>query len=68
MPQVDSSAIREINYRPERNELFVRFTSGRKYVYLDVPAIVYYGFCNAESLGQYFNFRIRDRYDFRELP
>jgi hypothetical protein len=68
MPQVMSTAIREFEYWPDRNELYVQFTTGRKYVYLDVPAAVYRGFCNAGSFGEYFNCNIRDHYDFRELP
>jgi hypothetical protein len=68
MPQVMSTAIREFEYRPDRNELYVQFTTGRKYVYLDVPAAVYRGFCNAGSFGEYFNCYIRDHYDFRALP
>ena len=68
MPQVVSTAIREFEFRPDRNELYVQFTTGRKYVYLDVPAAAYRGFCNAGSFGEYFNCYIRDHYDFRELP
>jgi KTSC domain len=68
MPQVQSTAIREFEYRPDRNELYVQFTTGRKYLYFDVPAAVYRCFCNAGSFGEYFNCYIRDHYDFRELP
>ena len=68
MPHVESTAIREIDYRPEKQELYIEFTTGRKCIYLDVPAFVYRGFCNANSIGVYFNCHIRDYYDFRELP
>ena len=67
MPHVDSSAIDKVDYRPDRHELFVTFTSGRKYVYFDVPAPIYRRFLDADALGRYFNFSIRDHYDFREL-
>ena len=67
MPQIDSSAIDKIDYRPDRRELFVTFTTGRRYVYFDVPAPIYLRFLHADSLGRYFNFNIRDHYDFREL-
>jgi hypothetical protein len=67
MPHVESSAIERVDYRLERHELFVEFTSGRRYIYFDVPAIIYRHLLNAESRGRYFNFNIRDQYDFREL-
>lgn len=63
-----STSIKSIGYRADRNELLVTFTTGRRYVYFDVPAPIYRYFCNADSLGRYFNFHIRDHYDFRELP
>jgi hypothetical protein len=68
MPEVEASDIREFEYRPEKNELYVEFATGRKCVYFDVPAAVYRGFCNAGSFGEYLNCHIRDHYDFRELP
>jgi hypothetical protein len=67
MPQVDSTAIETIDYRPDRHLLFVTFTTGRRYVYFDVPAAVYLRFRHADSHGRYFNHHIRDHYDFREL-
>jgi len=67
MPEVQSSAIERIYYSAKRRELFVAFTSDRVYVYFDVPQQEYDDFLSAPSLGQYFNFRIRDRYEYREL-
>jgi hypothetical protein len=67
MPHVESSAIERVDYRAERHELFVTFRSGRKYVYFDVPAPIYRLFLHADSRGRYFNFNIRDHYDFREV-
>jgi hypothetical protein len=67
MPKVESSAIERIYYSARRRELFVAFTSGRVYVYFDVPQQEYDDFLAAPSLGPYFNLRIRDRYDYREL-
>jgi hypothetical protein len=67
MPEVQSSAIERIYYSAKRRELFVAFTSGRVYVYFGVPQQEYDDFLSAPSLGQYFNFRIRDRYEYREL-
>jgi len=67
MPQVESSAIERIDYQSDRQQLFVTFTTGRRYVYFDVPAPIYRCFLTAESRGRYFNINIRDHYDFREL-
>jgi hypothetical protein len=62
-----STAIRDIEYRRSSRELLVTFTTGRKYIYWNVPAETYWDFRNAESRGRYFNLNIRDRYPFREL-
>ncbi len=67
MPEVDSSAIAAVDYAVERCELTVQFKSGRTYVYFDVPQHVHTGLICAESCGRFFNFRIRDRFDFREI-
>ncbi len=67
MPEVHSSAIERIYYSVRRRELFVSFTSGRVYVYFGVPQQEYGGFLAAPSPGQYFNERVRDRYEYREL-
>jgi|KBSMisStaDraftv2_1062788.scaffolds.fasta_scaffold5365716_1 hypothetical protein len=67
MPSVDSSAIREIDYDPAREQLFVRFVSGARYVYQDVPAKVGKPFLAASSKGRYFAAKVRDRYAYRRL-
>jgi hypothetical protein len=67
MPEVHSTAIARIYYSARRHELFVSFASSRVYVYFGVPEEEYRGFLAASSLGQYFNERIRGRYDYREL-
>jgi hypothetical protein len=67
MPFVESSAIARIHYEAPTRALTVIFTTGRRYVYDDVPPDVYQAFLDAESQGRYFNARIRDRYPYREL-
>jgi hypothetical protein len=62
-----SSVIERFHYRPEEEELHVLFTTGRRYVYYDVPADVADAFRAAFSKGKYFNSRIRDRYQFSEV-
>jgi lysyl-tRNA synthetase class 2 len=64
---VESSAILSIGYDRERKELFVRFISGKSYIYHDVPLQVYEELLAAGSKGTYFNLHIRDRYTFDEI-
>ena len=62
-----STIIRAFDYRPETRELDVLFTTGRRYVYRDVPAEAAAAFRAAFSKGRHFNARIRGRYPFVEL-
>ncbi|MFI4966821.1 MAG: KTSC domain-containing protein [Caulobacterales bacterium] len=64
---IDSTAIREIDYDAERAKLLVRFTSGERYVYVGVPAEVCRSFVEAESKGRFFQLHVRDRYPFNKL-
>ncbi|HEY3949407.1 KTSC domain-containing protein [Phenylobacterium sp.] len=65
--QVDSTAIREIDYDPQRAKLLVRFASGEHYVYVGVPGEVHRSFLDAESKGRFFQSEIRDRYPYNRL-
>jgi hypothetical protein len=65
--EVDSTAIREIDYDAEREKLMVRFASGERYVYVGVPGEVSRSFEEAESKGRFFHAEIRDRYPFNRL-
>lgn len=62
-----SNVIRRFAYCPDSSELWVEFTTGRRYVYSDVPAEVANTFRSAFAKGVYFNTRIRDRYKHREV-
>jgi predicted RNase H-like HicB family nuclease len=62
-----SSVISEIGYAREDGELIVTFTSGRSYVYANVPPNVFDKLMNAQSKGSYFQAAIRDRYSEREV-
>jgi lysyl-tRNA synthetase class 2 len=64
---VNSTAIREIAYDPERAKLMVRFISGEHYVYVGVPGEVHRSFVHAESKGRFFQNEIRDRYPYNRL-
>jgi hypothetical protein len=62
-----STVIRRFHYRPEERELEVLFTTGRRYIYYDVPQEEADAFRAAFSKGRYFNTQIRDNYEFREV-
>ena len=64
---VDSAAIQAIDYDEARAKLFVRFTSGERYVYVGVPAEVCRSFVEADSKGRFFHAEIRDQYPYNRL-
>lgn len=51
----------------EDGDLFVRFMSGRVYVYHDVPRCEFQQFDSAVSKGQFFNQHIKGWYACREV-
>ena len=61
-----SSVIRAFDYRPEARELDVLLTSGRRYVYREVPPEAAAAFRAAFAKGRHFNARIRGRYPFEQ--
>lgn len=62
-----SRVIRRFAYAPERRELDVTFTTGRRYLFHDVPPEAAAALRAAFSKGRHFNRRIRGRYRFTEL-
>jgi hypothetical protein len=62
-----STVIRRFAYCPDSLELWVEFTTGRRYVYSGVPHEVADAFRGAFAKGVYFNTRIRDRFPHREI-
>lgn len=62
-----SSVIRRFVYDYTERALWVEFTTGRRYVYSNVPTEVADAFRSAFSKGIYFNTRIRDRFPHREV-
>ena len=62
-----STAIRSFRYHREKRELEVTFTTGRRYIYFNVPARAVEAFLSAPSKGTFFNAYVRDRFDYREL-
>jgi KTSC domain len=61
-----SSVIRSFHYDPEREQLEILFTTGRRYLYHRVPKAEAEAFRAAFSKGRYFNAHIRECYDFTE--
>ena len=59
-----SHVIRWFTYDDERRELRVVFTSGKRYIYQDVPREIYDSMRAAFSKGEFFNEHIRDRFRF----
>lgn len=62
-----SSVIRRFVYDQMEGNLWVEFTTGRRYVYSQVPQEVAEAFRGAFAKGVYFNTRIRDRFPHREV-
>lgn len=61
-----STVIRRFDYRAAERELDVLFTTGRRYVFHDVPPEAATAFRAAFSKGRHFNAHIRGRYAFTE--
>jgi hypothetical protein len=62
-----SSVIRRFVYDEMEHNLWVEFTTGRKYVYSGVPEEVANALRSAFAKGVYFNSRIRDKFPHREV-
>lgn len=62
-----SSVIRRFAYCPDSGQLWVEFTTVRRYVYSDLPREIADTFRSAFAKGVYFNTRIRDRFPYREV-
>ena len=62
-----STVIRRFVYDQSAGDLWVEFTTGRRYVYSNVPSEVAEAFRGAFAKGVYFNTRIRDRFPHREV-
>jgi len=65
-PPQDSTAIEDAAYDEARRELYIRYTGGAAYPYLEVPLPHYVALTEAESRGGFVNTRIKPRYVVRE--
>ena len=62
-----SSAIGSIKYKPDTEDLIVKFVNGGKYEYADVPEDVSDNFEDASSLGKFFNKKIKPNYAYNKV-
>lgn len=62
-----SSAVRELAYNADKQELYITYAEGREYVYYGVPPEVYERFRSAQSLGQFVNKDIKRCYFYRQV-
>jgi hypothetical protein len=68
MTYVQSAALQSVAYHEAEQALYATFrTSGRTYVYEDVPQELYDALIFSDSIGAFFNRRIRDRFAFHEI-
>lgn len=65
--RMPSSVIRSYHYHADRRALEILFTTGRRYLYFEVPPEEVEALSAAFSKGRYFNAHIRDAYDYAEL-
>ena len=61
-----STVIRSFSYRAETRELKVLFTTGRLYLYSDVPPEAAEALRGAFAKGRHFNKYIRNHYSYHE--
>lgn len=61
---VISSSLASVGYDEKNEILEIEFNHGGLYQYFDVPKEEYEALMNAESLGRYYFYNIRDSYEF----
>ncbi|HEU5271516.1 MAG TPA: KTSC domain-containing protein [Jatrophihabitans sp.] len=64
---VESSAIASVGYDRATSVLEIEFADGDVYQYFAVPRRVHSELLAAESMGRYFQTRIRERYSYQRV-
>lgn len=64
---VNSSSLNSVGYDPKRQILEVEFVDGDVYQYFDIPRQTYEEFLQTDSMGQYMNWQIKERYRYRQV-
>lgn len=67
MNVVTSSQINAIGYDNETKTLFVEFSSGKTYMYENVPIRIFNNLSIATSPGSYFNTMVRGKYEYETV-
>jgi hypothetical protein len=62
---VESSAVEAVGYDAEGHELWIRYTGGAVYAYLDVPEEAHRALFEAESIGAFVNVEVKPNYRYR---
>jgi hypothetical protein len=64
---VKSSELRSVGYEVSTSLLEAEFQSGEVYQYFGVPAELVLELLEADSVGRYFNVRIRSKFKFKKV-
>mgnify|MGYP001195972285 FL=1 len=62
--EVDSEAINHMIYDYDLNTLTVKFNYGKEYMYFKVPSDTFISMKYSESIGKFFNHKIKKQYNF----
>jgi hypothetical protein len=65
LQSVNSSMIRAVGYNSETKEMEVVFTSGKIFVYSNVPEKIFDGLLTAKSKGQYMRAHVIAAYPYQ---
>lgn len=63
-----SSTIDRISFDDEASILCISFRETGKYLYYDVPSVLFEAFCAASSAGSFFNTHIKDSFRSERDP
>jgi lysyl-tRNA synthetase class 2 len=64
---VDSQLLSWVDYDEPRHRLRVRFRTGERYLYFQVPVDCYHHLLQADSKGAFFNRHIRNHFPYQHL-
>lgn len=65
---LDSSALKATAYLPAKRILYLEFHDGDRYRYFAFPPELFTDFLAAESKGTYFARKIRNHFDYEQVP
>lgn len=65
--KVSSSEFRSVGYDQSSSTLEMEYQSGEVYRYFDVPARLVLDLLEAESMGRFFNAKIRPKFRFQKV-